>query len=72
MVLFVFVRNAIIALMSKVPGFMCKGVVRFDVFMRQDVRFVVNDFESCEAFVCGIEHQKAKIVIFLDSFGRLK
>ena len=70
-VLFDFVRNAIRALKSKVPGFMCEGLVRVDVFMRQDGRFVVNEFESFEASVCGIKHQEAKVVTFLKKIWRL-
>jgi hypothetical protein len=70
--LFDFVRNAIRALKSKVPGFMCEGLVRVDVFMRQDGRFVVNEFESFEASVCGIEYQEAKVVRFLERFWETK
>ena len=71
-VLFEFVRNAIRALKSKVPGFMCEGLVRVDVFMRQDGRLVVNEFESFEASVCGVDHQEAKVVTFLENFWETK
>jgi hypothetical protein len=71
-VLFDFVRSAVRALKSKVPGFMCEGLVRVDVFLRQDGRFVVNEFESFEARVCGTELQEAKVVTFLEHFWETK
>ena len=48
------------------------GLVRVDVFLRQDGRFVVNEFESFEPSVCGIEHQEAKVVRFLERFWETK
>ena len=70
--LFDFVRNAIRALKSKVPGFMCEGLIRVDVFMRQDGRFVVNEFESFEACVCGESFEEAKVLTFMENFWETK
>ena len=72
MLLFDFVRNAIRALKSKVPGFMCEGLIRVDVFMRHDGRFVVNEFKRCDACVCGESFEEAKVLTFMENFWETK